>query len=75
MKRMNIENINDQKNLVASCQLCNSRKGSKAGLWIIRGLLGRYYLSWIIFYITLFLLFVFIWKKYIFVFEGVKLCF
>lgn len=75
MKRMNIENINDQKNLVASCRLCNSRKGSKAGLWIIRGLLGRYYLSWIIFYITLFLLFVFIWKKYVFVFEGVKLCF
>lgn len=35
------ENVNDIRNLVPSCRRCNSRKGTKAGIWVVRGLLGR----------------------------------
>lgn len=34
------ENVNDVRNLAPCCRRCNSRKGTKAGLWVIRGKLG-----------------------------------
>lgn len=52
-KFLKIENINDYKNLAPACKRCNSKKGSKTGLWIIRGFLGRNLWSWIILYISL----------------------
>ena len=41
MNRMDIKNVNDEKNLCCSCKECNSAKGKKAGLWVIRGFLGK----------------------------------
>lgn len=55
MGKCNMKNINDVKNLVAACQYCNSKKGSKAGLWIFRGFIGRYFITWIIIYLAIFL--------------------
>ena len=64
MFKLNIKNINESKNLVASCKKCNSSKGAKAGLWILRGFIGRYYICWIIFYLCLALWIIYIWSKY-----------
>ena len=50
MKLMKIYDINDCKNLAASCLSCNVQKGSKLGLWTIRGFLGKYRVFWIIVY-------------------------
>ncbi len=36
-----IKNVNDVRNLTASCEKCNSRKSSNGGLWILRGWFGR----------------------------------
>ena len=36
-----IRNVNDTKNLTASCVRCNGRKGSLGGLWVIRGYFGK----------------------------------
>lgn len=41
MDRMDIQNVNDEKNLCCACRECNSRKGTKGGLWILRGFLGK----------------------------------
>ena len=41
MNRMEISNVNDERNLCCACKECNSRKGSKAGLWLLRGFLGK----------------------------------
>ena len=41
MDRMEISNVNDERNLCCACKECNSRKGSKAGLWLLRGFLGK----------------------------------
>lgn len=41
MDRMGISNVNDERNLCCACRECNSRKGSKAGLWLLRGFLGK----------------------------------
>lgn len=41
MRLWGIHTVNDNLNLVASCHRCNHKKGSKGGIWIIRGLLGR----------------------------------
>lgn len=41
MERLDIRDVNEEKNLCACCHECNSRKGSKGGLWIIRGFLGK----------------------------------
>lgn len=46
LERQGIRNINDPKNLVASCQSCNARKGNRMGLWILRGKLGRHLWLW-----------------------------
>ncbi|MCD8027999.1 MAG: HNH endonuclease [Erysipelotrichaceae bacterium] len=47
LEKLKIDNVNDEKNLAAACKSCNSRKGSKGGLWVIRGFLGKHY-PWII---------------------------
>lgn len=51
MQLLGFKSVNDKKNLVAACIKCNKRKGSKTGIWIIRGLLGKYKILWIIRYI------------------------
>ena len=40
------KDINDIKNLVPACEKCNTHKGRKGGIWIIRGTLGRYETYW-----------------------------
>ena len=39
---------NDPRNLVAACDTCNKKKGSKGGWWIALGLIGRYPVFWMI---------------------------
>lgn len=39
-----ITNVNDPRNLVPACSRCNRKKGDKMGLWLLRGLMGKY--SW-----------------------------
>ena len=39
--------VNDVRNLVPSCRRCNSRKGTKAGVWVLLGKLGRYARFWV----------------------------
>lgn len=48
LEKKGIKNINDPKNLVAACKVCNQRKSAKGGLWIFRGKIGRYKLFWLI---------------------------
>ena len=42
-----IEDINDVKNLIPSCERCNAAKGSKMGLWLVRGAIGRHFWVWL----------------------------
>ena len=42
LKKAGINNVNDPKNLVASCHSCNERKADSMGLWLFRGKLGRF---------------------------------
>lgn len=46
LKLRGIKNVNDTRNLAASCFKCNEKKGDKLGLWYIRGLLGQYDWYW-----------------------------
>lgn len=39
-----ISNVNDPRNLVPSCSKCNRKKGDHMGMWLIRGIMGKY--SW-----------------------------
>lgn len=41
-KSMKQEGINGAWNLVASCHNCNSKKSDEGGLWVLRGVVGRY---------------------------------
>jgi 5-methylcytosine-specific restriction endonuclease McrA len=43
-----ILDVNDPKNLVASCRKCNRKKSDKMGLWVVRGAIGRFKLIWTI---------------------------
>ena len=54
-----IKDVNDPDNLVAACQKCNRKKSSKMGRWVIRGMIGRYKIIWILRNILLILLAVF----------------
>ena len=38
------DGVNDLSNLVACCKRCNSRKGKKGGLWVVRGRYGMYFM-------------------------------
>lgn len=46
MRRKGYRNVNDQRNLVASCERCNLKKGEHQGFWVIRGSFGRMNLYW-----------------------------
>ena len=41
LRRMGIKNINSVRNLVPACKKCNGHKGTKMGLWILRGRIGK----------------------------------
>lgn len=41
MKILGLKTVNDYGNLGAACEKCNKKKGSKMGLWAIRGMLGK----------------------------------
>lgn len=43
---LGIHNINDTKNLVASCKKCNRKKSNKQGFWVLRGYLGKHIWFW-----------------------------
>lgn len=47
LARMGIQNINDAANLVPACARCNKQKGTKMGLWILRGRIGKHPKVWI----------------------------
>lgn len=47
LKVTGIENVNNPKNLVGSCNRCNSKKGSKTSFWILRGIIGHNYSTWL----------------------------
>ncbi|MCR5148305.1 MAG: HNH endonuclease [Eubacterium sp.] len=51
LKRHGIKNINDSRNLVASCNSCNRRKGTKSGIWIFLGRIGRHRGIWFLRYL------------------------
>ena len=53
---LKIDNINDIRNLTASCFECNSRKRNKLGFWIIKGFLGKTRYYWKLYYLVLFFL-------------------
>ncbi|MBR0145581.1 MAG: hypothetical protein IJM25_02845 [Eubacterium sp.] len=52
LERQGIRNINDRRNLVASCKSCNARKANQMGLWILRGKLGRHPGFWFLLYMA-----------------------
>lgn len=56
MEIAGIYDVNDFRNLAASCKICNKRKADKTGIWILRGILGRYKAYWLIVYLCGFLL-------------------
>lgn len=41
-----IKNVNDWKNLVASCKKCNRSKSDKMGFWVVKGFFGRHKSFW-----------------------------
>lgn len=46
LKRRGYSNINDPRNLVASCHRCNQAKAARMGSWIRKGRLGRHPIYW-----------------------------
>lgn len=47
LAKQEIDNVNDPRNLVPACKRCNSRKGQKTGLWVLRADLGAHKAYWI----------------------------
>ena len=45
-KMFGIDGANDTKNLVAACRRCNSKKGTKTGIWVLRGVIGKHEGFW-----------------------------
>lgn len=41
-KKTREQGINGLWNLVPSCPKCNNKKSDKRGLWVVRGIIGRY---------------------------------
>lgn len=56
LKRLHIDNVNSKRNLAAACKRCNSRKGTKMGLWVIRGYIGKSGALWAVRWIIRFIL-------------------
>ena len=60
-----ITDINAERNLVAACMRCNRKKSDNMGLWIYRGMIGRYKAFWFLMDIVRVCLFIglcwFIW--------------
>lgn len=52
LQNQGFESVNDVRNLVPCCKRCNSHKGAKAGLWLVRGWLGKskgfWYVGWVL---------------------------
>lgn len=48
LKIFHIDNVNDKKNLAGACRKCNSKKGTKMGLWVLRGFIGKSSVVWIV---------------------------
>ena len=48
MKSLNINDVNDPKNLVSACYSCNARKSSKGRWWVIKGFIGKNKKYWIV---------------------------
>lgn len=48
LKRQGISNVNQVENLVPACYSCNSKKSNHAGVWVIRGKIGRITWLWIV---------------------------
>ena len=42
-----IDNVNDIRNLAPACHRCNKLKGERMGIWVLRGVLGKYKVYWI----------------------------
>lgn len=53
-----ILNVNDKRNLVSACEICNKKKGKKLGKWILRGKIGRYKWLWVIRFVIRAVLFI-----------------
>lgn len=45
---LGLKDVNDPRNLVASCSRCNRRKGSMGNDWLIAAVIGRSYNLWIV---------------------------
>lgn len=41
-----MRSVNDPRNLAPSCKRCNSSKGNRMGLWVVRGYLGAHAWYW-----------------------------
>lgn len=41
------DNPNQTRNLVCACSLCNRKKKTRTGFWLIRGWFGRNYAYWV----------------------------
>ncbi len=51
LRKWGCKSVNDVWNLVPSCRRCNSKKGTKAGVWVFRGKLGRHTRFWVVMWI------------------------
>lgn len=41
-----LKDVNDVRNLAPACRRCNAKKGRKAGIWVLRGIVGKYAIYW-----------------------------
>lgn len=48
LQKIGASSVNDPKNLVPACLKCNQRKGTKVGLWTLRGKIGQHQRLWIV---------------------------
>lgn len=48
MRLIGIANVNDVRNLAPACRRCNIKKGRKAGIWIVKAIVGKYEIYWMI---------------------------
>lgn len=55
--------VNDPKNIVPACIYCNRRKGSKQGIWLLLGRLGRHKFTWTLRSMTIWALSIYILIK------------